>query len=442
MSDEGAALRGWLIAAAAQLPESALERTFNKLTPARRRCLQEAWEPVWAHPGQEAPPGDWRVWVMMAGRGFGKTRTGSEWVTARMRDYPGARIALVAATLDEGLRVMVRGESGLERVALDDGERPVWLPGAKELRWPNGTRAFLYSGAGPDGLRGPEHHFAWCDELAKWRYAQESWDNLMLGLRLGDAPRVVVTTTPRTLAALTRIIGDGEVRRTGGRTDDNPHLAASFREAMRKRYGGTRLGRQELDGVLLTEPEGSLWKRDLLEACRLDGPAPEMERVVIGVDPPASAGGDACGIVACGAAGGIGYVLGDHSGSGLSPQGWAAKVAAAAELWGADRVIAEANNGGDMVRAVLEGAEVTLPVRIVHASRGKVARAEPIAARFEQGKVKLAGCFPELEDELAGMVAGGDYEGPGRSPDRADAMVWALSELMLGRRGTPGVRGI
>jgi phage terminase large subunit-like protein len=231
---------------------------------------------------------------------------------------------------------------------------------------------------------------------------------------------------------------------TGGRTADNPHLPEDFLRAMRRLYGGTRLGRQELDGLLLEEAEGALWTRALLERWRIGAHGPEgLKRIVIGVDPPASASGDACGIVACGLReDGIGIVLADHSAGGLSPKGWAAKVAGAVEIWGADRVVAEANNGGEMVGEVLKGAGAALPVRLVHAARGKCARAEPVAALFEGGQARLAGTFPDLEDQLCGMIAGGGYEGPGRSPDRADAMVWALTELMLRGGAAPRVRAL
>jgi phage terminase large subunit-like protein len=460
--DEGE-LRGWLLAAERQLGEAALARTLAALKPAERLALGEHW-PFWAHPGQIPLHDEWRTWVMMAGRGFGKTRAGAEWVSARARALPGARIALVGATIEEVLGIMVNGKSGLIAVARPD-EMPRWSPSRGELAWPNGALAFAYSGARPAKLRGPEHHFAWCDELAKWRRPQESWDNLAMGLRLGERPRTVVTTTPRPLAALKAIVGDEGTLVTSGRTADNPHLPEDFLSAMRRLYGGTRLGRQELDGLLLEEAEGALWSRELLERWRMrgdsrcgdshfshggagrDAAARESDcpfrRIVIGVDPPATAGGDECGIVVCGLGeDGRGYVLADHSAAGLSPKGWAAKVAGAVEMWGADRVVAEANNGGEMVGEVLKGAGAALPVRLVHAARGKCARAEPVAALFESGQARLAGTFPELEDQLCGMIAGGGYEGPGRSPDRADAMVWAMTELMLRGGAAPRVRAL
>ncbi|WP_106639905.1 DNA-packaging protein [Allosphingosinicella vermicomposti] len=392
----------------------------------------------WAHPGQEPPEGDWRVWMMLAGRGFGKTRAGAEWVTSlATRLGAPVRIALVGATIADVRQVMIEGESGLLAVA-PKNRPPSWEPSIGQLRWQGGSIASVYSGENPEKLRGPEHHFAWCDELAKWAYPDATWDNLQMTLRLGEMPRALITTTPRPIGLIRKLDGAPGVKTTRGRTVDNANLPGAFIAAMTETYGGTRLGRQELDGELIEDAEGSLWPRALIERCRAPGAFAVDEgnfvRVVIGVDPPASAGGDACGIVAVGLAkDGQGYVLGDHSVRGLSPDGWARAVAEAAELHGADRVIAEANNGGQMVESVLRAVKAGLPITLVHASRGKVARAEPVAALFEKKRAWFAGAFPELEDELAGLTAGGGYEGPGRSPDRADAMVWAMTELMLGK---------
>ena len=409
------------------------------------RAFEEAWE--WqAHGGQREPTsgktgGTWRVWMIMAGRGFGKTRAGAEWVSARARAEPRARIALVGATLADVTSVMVEGPAGILSVARS-GERPSWSRSRGELAFSSGAVAQAFSGERPDKLRGPEHHFAWADELAKWRHPQATWDMLQMGLRMGERPRTIVTTTPRPMALLKRIEGDRWTETTRGATGENVHLSAAFREEMEAIYGGTRLGRQELGGELIEDVEGALWTRALIERCRVS-PMPcdegALRRVVVGVDPPASATGDACGIVVCGLdADGIGYVLADHSIAGQRPEGWARAVARAAEAWRADRVIAEKNNGGDMVESVLRGIDAALPVTLVSASRGKAARAEPVALRFEAGKARFAGHFPELEDELAGLVAGGGYQGPG-SPDRADACVWALSELLLKPERVPRV---
>jgi phage terminase large subunit-like protein len=450
------------------------------LEPAALPPLLRHWG-LFARRAQRPPRGRWRVWMIMAGRGFGKTLAGAHWVHDLARENPAARIALVGATMAEARSVMVEGPSGILATALP-GERPRWEPALGRLTWPNGARAFVYSAAEPEMLRGPQHHAAWADEIGKWKNGEAAWDNLTLGLRCGLLPRVVATTTPRAVRLVKRLARDPDVARTNGRTQDNVNLARGALEGMEREYGGTRFGRQELGGELIEEVEDALWPRALIEAARVERSwtgsgagleeAPEertdaeaesgagaaggrerrfFTRVVIGVDPPAGGSGsgsgsggsgDACGIVAAGLGrDGVAYVLGDHSARGLSPDGWARRVAAAAEAHGADRIVAEANNGGKMVEAVLRGAGRTLPLKLVHAAESKVARAEPVAALFESGRARLAGRFPELEDELAGLSYGGGYEGPGRSPDRADAMVWALSELLLGkRRAEPRIR--
>jgi phage terminase large subunit-like protein len=393
----------------------------------------------------------------MAGRGFGKTLAGAQWVTARARENPGARIALVGETHAEVVRTMIEGPSGLLAVARPD-EPLRWQPTRRILTFASGAQAFPYSARAADALRGPEHDFAWCDELAKWKKkGEEAWDNLQMGLRRGTWPQILVTTTPRNMALLRRVRGLAGTVETRGTTDENAHSAEPFRLWAKATYGGTRLGRQELEGVLFEDVEGALWTREVIERARVElGTVTEMgtvttemgtvtsncpwKRVVVGVDPPVSAEGDACGIVVC-ALGrdDIAYVLADCSVSGMRPEGWARAVVRAAEAWGADRVVAEKNQGGDMVESVLRAVDASLPVKLVSASRGKSARAEPVASRFECGKAKLAGRFPELEDEMAGLTAGGAYEGPGGSPDRCDAMVWAMSELVRPRR-EPKVR--
>jgi phage terminase large subunit-like protein len=406
--------------------------------PVLRRMFEDwGWQ---AHGGQEEPAGDWRVWMLRAGRGFGKTLAGAQWTMARARAVKGARIALVGATVDEVVKVMIEGKSGLLAVAgAAEQDEVVWMPTQGVVRLPGGAEAFVYSAEGGEKLRGPEHHFAWCDELAKWRRGERAWDNLQMGLRLGERPQTVVTTTPRATALVRMVEGLKGTVVTRGRTAENEHSAAAFRAYVEETYGGTRLGRQELDGELLDEAEGALWTRDIIERARV-ARAPAMLRIVVGVDPPASEHGDPCGIVVCG----LGedealYVLADCSVAGKRPEGWARAVAAAAQAWGADRVVAENNQGGDMVESVLRAADAAMPVVPVVASRGKAARAEPVALRFEAGKAKLAGRFPELEDELAMLSHAGGYGGRG-SPDRADAMVWALSELMRPPRPQPRVR--
>src|SRR5690242_3433197 len=418
-------------------PKSRGEVLYS-LSVDQRREFNHRW-PLWAHDGQIEPPGDWRVWLIRAGRGFGKTRAGAGWVSAMARGMPEGRIALVGATIEDVRRVMIEGESGILRVA-HHGEWFDWRRDAGELRFASGATAYVYSAEAPEKLRGPEHAVAWCDELAKWRNGTVTWDNLMMTMRIGERPRVLVTTTPRPTALMRRVMKLDGVVETLGRTADNEHLPASFVAAMRGMYGASVLGRQELGGELIEDLTGALWSRAGLEACRARS-NPECVRVVIGVDPPAGTGGDACGIVAAGLGrDGRGYVLDDASVSGASPEGWAQAVARAAARWHADRVVAEANQGGAMVRSVLLAADCGLPVALVHATRGKSVRAEPVATLYEAGRVSHVRAFAQLEDEMCGMIAGGGYEGPGRSPDRADALVWALAELMLGRRGEASVR--
>lgn len=420
---DDAALAKWLKANAKRLADIAFDWSF------------------WRRPDQAEPAGDWRCWLLLAGRGFGKTRTGAEWVRARAEADGRLRIALVAATMADARAIMVEGESGLLSIA-PQAMRPTFEPSLHRLVWPNGAMAKLYSAAEPEGLRGPEHHIAWADECAKWDNADAVWDNMAMSLRLGTAPKVVATTTPRPVPLIRRLMGEAGVTTTRGRMADNAlNLAEPFVDAMQSVYAGTRLGRQELDGELIDDVDGALWTRAMIAAASTDR-TPDLVRVVIGVDPPAGSKGDACGIVAVGLGeDGRAYVLADASLGGASPEGWARKVAQVGEKWTADRIIAEANNGGDMVESVLRGAAHSLPVRLVHAARGKVARAEPVAALYERGKVRHAGRFPELEDELCGLCTGGAYHGPGRSPDRADALVWAVTELMLKPSGPePRVR--
>ena len=402
---------------------------------------------LWARPEQLPPHGDWRIWLILAGRGFGKTRAGAEWVRAIARTEPEARIALIGASLGDARAVMIEGESGLLSVGAFD-RAPKFEPSLRRLTWDNGAQATLYSAGEPESLRGPQHSHAWCDELGKWdlsaNRAGRCWDNLLLGLRLGEHPRVLATTTPRAVPLLRQLLAEeagGDVVVTRGASRANlANLPTRFLRDMENTYGQSALGRQELEGEMLDDLPGALWTRALIEQARA-GPVPPMKRVVIGVDPPASATGDACGIVVCGLGDdGLAYVQADLTAEKASPERWARAVANAAATWRADRVIAEANQGGEMVGSVLRAANAALPIRLVHARHGKGARAEPVAALYECGRVRHAGTFPQLEDELCGLMVGGDYHGPGRSPDRADACVWALTELMLGHATEPRVR--
>lgn len=416
----------------------------SDLSGEQKRELSARWT-AWAHDGQVEPPGDWRVWMIRAGRGFGKTRAGAEWVSEVARTHDAARIALVGATIDEVRRVMIEGTSGVLSVARNEAEA-VWLAHRGEVRFASGAIGHVFSAASPEGLRGPEHDAAWCDELGKWPGDGAAWDNLMMGMRRGTRPRTLVTTTPRASPLMRRVMAMTGLVETLGRTRDNPHLPAAFVEAMAADYAGSRLARQELDGEMIDEVVGALWSRGLIAAGRVTA-APDAQRVVVGVDPPAGTlsgtGGDACGIVAV-ALGrdGHGYVIEDASVAATSPEAWARAVAGCAARVRADRVVAEANQGGAMVASVLRAADVGLPLTLVHASRGKVARAEPVALLYEAGRIHHVGVFAALEDELCGLVMGGGYEGPGRSPDRADALVWAVSELMLGKRAQAAVRTV
>ena len=434
--------------------------------------------------------------MIKAGRGFGKTLAGAQWITARIAEGaasadPRLKIALVGATLEDARRVMVEGRSGLLEVAADWVTG--WYPSQRSLRFTTGAEAVIFSGATPALLRGPEHHYAWCDELVKWQHPRDCWDTLQLGLRLGPNPRALITTTPGAGPVLRAIMADRDTVTTGGPTSRNPHLTARWKARVEALYAGTSRGRQELYGELLPDAAGALWSVELIEKCRfkenpppacwgrgtahraVEGPdaerpeggaakatvagatAPpppsavplpetssgriEYTRTLIAVDPPTGDG--TCGIIACARdTNGIGHVLADHSVTARGPEGWSRVVADAARIHATREVVAEANQGGKMVAAILRTADPELRVKLVTAVQGKTTRADPVAHLFEAGKVWLHGRMPELEAQLLGMIAGGDYEGPGTSPDRADAMVWGVGELMLGRRGEARVVGL
>jgi len=384
---------------------------------------------VWARPSQLPPEGAWRVWLLLAGCGFGKTRSGAEWVRAQAESGAAQRIALVAPTARDARLVMVEGESGLLTIAPDD-QRPVFEPSKRQLTWPNGALATLFSADEPDRLRGPQFDAAWCDELAAWRYPA-AWDMLMMGLRLGENPRVVVTTTPKPVKLIRALLASPDCAVTRGGTRENAdNLAPGFLAAIVKQYEGTRLGRQELDAELLEDMPGALWSRDAIERARVDE-APVLRRVVVAIDPAASAGdnADETGIVVA-ALGqdSQGYVLDDLSGR-FSPHDWASRALEAYRAHRADRIVAEVNNGGAMVEATLRVLDAGVSYKPVHASRGKLARAEPVAALYEQGRIHHVGAFAALEDQMCAFT-GGPLSHLA-SPDRVDALVWALSELML-----------
>jgi len=383
----------------------------------------------------QRPPADpWSAWLFLGGRGAGKTFAGASWV-AELIGQP-LSIALVGPTFHDVREVMIEGPSGLRALSpLDD--RPRWEATRKRLVWKSGAVAYAFSAEDPDSLRGPQFHAAWADEFCAWSKPAETLAMLRFGLRLGEDPRLVVTTTPRPIRALKTLIAEPGVAVTRAGTAANAdNLAPAFLSTLEALYGGTRLAAQELDGVIV-EDEGGLFRAEDLARCRGAAP-PTFDRVVVAVDPPATATGDACGIVVVGKRDGRAFVLADRSTKGLSPNGWARRAVAAAREFGAHALVAEANQGGDMVRAVLAQADPPCAVKLVRASLGKRARAEPVAALYEQGRVVHCGAFPALEEELMALGTG-DL---GHSPDRADALVWAVSELMLGVGRAPRLRAL
>jgi phage terminase large subunit-like protein len=396
----------------------------------------------WALPHQLPPSGAWKSWVILGGRGAGKTRAGAEWVRAQVEGaLPGdagrARcVALVGETVDQVRDVMVFGESGILACSPPD-RRPKWEAGRERLVWPNGAEARVYSASNPEKLRGPQFDAAWVDELAKWPNAQNTWDMLQFALRLGEHPQQVVTTTPKNVEVLKAVLKNPSTVSTHAPTQANrANLAKSFLAEVERRYAGTALGRQEIEGVLLEEAEGAMWSLARLEAGRVER-APALSRIVVAVDPPVTghAGSDECGILVVGA---ItegppqtwrAYVLEDASVTSASPDAWARAVIAAVVRHGADRVVAEVNQGGDMVESILRQIDPLLAYRAVRATRGKTVRAEPVAALYEQGRVLHMPNLGKLEDQMC-LMTGTGFQGKG-SPDRVDALVWALTDLIL-----------
>ena len=385
---------------------------------------------------------------MLAGRGFGKTRMGTEWVRLNVEGRTPLsaptgdveRIALVSQTMADGRDIVVDGESGLLANAAP-GYRPLFEASKRRLVWPNGVLATLYSAEEPDQLRGPQHHLAWGDELAKWRHQEDCWANLLMGLRLGQHPRVMVTTTPKPTALLKKLIEDGTTAVTHGSTFDNAaNLSGDFLYHIKRLYKGTRLGRQELYGEILDDVPGALWTRAVIDQGRISK-VPPLARIVVAVDPPVSHGEDAnsCGIVVAGKAkNGQVYVLADLSAGGLTPNQWGMRALSAYEQFEADRLVAEVNNGGDLVETLMRQLNPAVSYKAVRASRGKIARAEPVAALYERGLVHHAGSFNELEDQLCSYTG----EAREKSPDRLDALVWAVTDLALGHVAVPRIRQV
>ncbi len=426
----------------AVLPAAERQRQIASLPPEGREALLYHW-PFWARPDQLVPPGNWSTAVYLAGRGWGKTRTGAEAVRAMVcgsTPLSGglcSRIAIVSETAKDLRETIALGSSGVLAVH-PKAFRPSYTA-MGGFKWPNGATALLYNGTEPDQLRGPNFDFAWCDELAKWRYAQEAWDMLQFALRVGPNPRCIITTTPRSTGTLKSILADPATVTIKGRTSDNSaNLSPKFLERMRLRYEGTRLGRQELSGEVLDDVPGALWTRSMLDATRIKRGTelPDMQTVVVGIDPAVAEPGRnrenddetaETGIVVAGlGVDGRGYILDDIS-CRLGPMGWARRAIAGHDTYNADRIIAEINQGGAMVEAVIRAERATIKYEGVHASRGKVTRAEPVAALYEQGRVSHVGTFTELEDQMCTFTPFG-IVGNGLK-DRTDALVWALTKL-------------
>jgi phage terminase large subunit-like protein len=392
----------------------------------------------WARPSQLPPEGEWIYWLILAGRGFGKTRAGAEQIIEWARDKRNRRIALVGKDPADARDVMLEGESGILTIS------PPWFypkyeATKKKLTWPNGNMAWIYSGAEPEGLRGPNFHKAWCDEIRAWQYPQLAWDNLMFGLRLGDHPQVVITTTGRRIKVLTDLIADPDTAITKGSTYDNySNLAAPFIKRVITKYEGTRLGDQELRGLILEDVPGALWKRKWIDDARLIVMPPKLGRIVVGLDPAVTSTDNSheTGIVV--AARGVGklsdhcYVLADRSGHHATTE-WARLAVRSFKDFEADRIVPETNNGGDLVEDSIRVVDPMVPVRQVKASRGKRGRSEPVAALYEQGKVHHVGSLGALEDEMTNFVPD-DREDAESGYNRVDALTWAISDLMFGAR--------
>lgn len=419
-----------------ELSVKELEALKASLTTEEKAALAFKW-PFWARPEQVAPDGEWDGWLIIAGRGWGKTKTGSEAIRDEVESGRSSRIALIGETSADGKDVMVSGESGILACS-PPWNMPVFTAspgsGRPKLKWPSGAIATLYDAREPDQLRGPQHDFIWFDELAKYRYADAVFDQAMFGLRLGTRPAWIATTTPRPIALIKRLLKQQGVIVTYGKTAENlGNLSPSYQRNVIDRYKGTRLGRQELDAEILEDIPGALWSRRSLDEARVDA-APELKKVVVAVDPAATSNENSneTGIIVAGtSADNQGYVLEDWSIRG-TPDQWARRAVAAYRKHQADYIIAESNQGGEMVKMVIQSI-ADVPVQLVHASRGKYVRAEPMSALYEQGRVHHVGTLPELEDQMIAFTPerAGDRS-DGISPDRVDALVWGLTALFPG----------
>jgi phage terminase large subunit-like protein len=433
-----------------QSPEG-LDCLAANLAPEHFRHLTSYEWAVIARDDQLAPVfakggGRWHTWLLLGGRGSGKTRAGAEWVRAQVMGEPpladrrSHRIALIGDTIAQVRSIMIEGVSGLLSV-YPPGERPKLEVSKNQLVWSNGSMAQLFGADDPDSLRGPQFDAAWCDELAKWRRPDLAWDNLQFALRLGRWPQCVITTTPRPILLLKKILDDAVTAVTRSRTADNARfLSPSFMAEMCRRYGDTPIGRQELEGEIVEERLTGLWKRSQIDQGRMLA-RPELVRIVVAVDPPitATSASDSCGIIVAGL--GVdkrAYVLADRTVQGREPTVWAKAAVAAYHDHEADAIVVETNQGGDLLVQMFKSIDALVPVKKVYARRGKYVRAEPVSTLYAEGRVAHLGTFPELERQMCDFAADGLSQG--KSPDRLDALVWAITELMLATRAAPGIR--
>jgi phage terminase large subunit-like protein len=407
------------------LPKHLLTKLLESLSDEEACALHYEWE-AWARSAQLPPSGNWSFWVVLAGRGFGKTRTGAEWVRGKVESEQAGRLAFVAKDPGEARDVMIEGESGILEIS-PPWFRPKYEPSKKRLTWPNGAIATIYSSEDPEELRGPQHDAAWVDELFKYRNQEDLWDQLGYGLRLGDNPQVCITSTPRPTKTMMLILKDPMTIVTGGSTYENLQNLSPIYKSIIRRHEGTRLGRQELNAEILDDIPGALWTYGMIDKLRLSAVPCELSRVVVSIDPAVTSNEDSAetGIIVAGkGVDGHGYVLTDATIS-ETPEKWARRAIERLEFYSGDRIIAEVNNGGDLVESVLRSVDRSVPYRAVHASRGKRTRAEPISALYEQGLIHHVGSFPELEDQMCTY----DPLNSKESPDRMDSLVWAFTDL-------------
>lgn len=425
--------------------EEVHETFIKQLKEIEAEYILHDW-PIWARKNQMPQSDNWKTWILLGGRGAGKTRAGAEWIrhiaslSKDSSDSRGGRIALIGETYNDVRDVMIEGHSGILSVHRRN-EMPNWHSTQRKLEWPNGVIGQVFSSRDPEGLRGSQFGAVWCDELCKWSNLTLTWDMLEFCLRLGNNPRQLVTTTPKPSALLRRLIKKrGTVVERSSSRENISNLAPGFIRHIEESYGGTRLGRQELEAELLEDIEGAIWTRNQMELARAKPKLP-MRRIVVAVDPPATSKSSsaACGIIVAGHdAEGKCFVCADKTIARATPLAWANRVVAAYHESAADLVIAEINQGGEMVETILRTTDPTIPVRSVHAQRSKWTRAEPVALLYEKGKIFHAHPFPQLEDQMCSF--GPDGLAQGVSPDRVDALVWAISELELRRRPAPRVR--